>query len=258
MNSKIYPDEKEGFMIDLCAFKEKYTSILKANALDQFASDELADVFYRLTIRMLSVNAQMNLTAITDIDDVILKHYADSFTASKYIPEGSKIIDVGCGAGFPSLPLAIARKDITIVAADSTAKRINYINETAEILGLSNISAITGRAEELSKRLAFREKFDISCARAVARLNVLCELCLPFVKTGGSFIAMKAKDDGELSESDSAISQLGGQLISADRFEIGLTMDGERSPRTIIRIDKISPTPKIYPRNNSQISKKPL
>jgi 16S rRNA (guanine(527)-N(7))-methyltransferase RsmG len=258
MISEINPDEKEDFMIDSSVFSQKYKSILEANMLSEFVNDELIDKFYKLTVRMLSVNEHMNLTAITDPDGIILKHYADSLTVSKFIPADAKIIDVGCGAGFPSLPLAIARPDISVTAVDSTAKRINYIAETSEILGLSNISALTARAEDLSKKSDYRERFDISCARAVARLNVLCELCLPFVKTGGSFIAMKAKDEGEISESEGAVIKLGGRHISTDRFEISYDNNGERFPRMIVRIEKISPTPKIYPRNNSQISKKPL
>ncbi|MCI8387875.1 MAG: 16S rRNA (guanine(527)-N(7))-methyltransferase RsmG [Clostridiales bacterium] len=239
-------------------FTSKFTSILLRNSLDEFASAELAEKFEALTARMLEVNAHMNLTAITDIDGIILKHYADSLTAAKYIQSGAKLIDVGCGAGFPSLPLAIARPDISITALDSTAKRINYISETSEILGISNISAITGRAEEFAKVPEYREHFDISCARAVAKLNVLCELCIPFIKKGGNFLAMKANADGELTESEGAIKKLGGKLISSDRLNLTGNTDDDSNPRTLILIEKISPTPKNYPRNNSQISKKPL
>lgn len=245
-------------MIEIVDFREKYRTILEANSLSEFATVELADKFYRLTVHMLAINEHMNLTAITELDSIILKHYADSLTASEYIPAGATLIDVGCGAGFPSLPLALARPDIKITAIDSTAKRINYISETAEIFGLTNISAFTARAEDLSKKPGFRESFDISCARAVARLNVLCELCLPFVKLGGSFIAMKANTDSELFEAGDAIVKLGGKLISANRFNIGCSESSEPNPRTIIKIQKNSPTPKIYPRNNSQIAKKPL
>jgi 16S rRNA (guanine(527)-N(7))-methyltransferase RsmG len=245
-------------MLDIVSFKEKFHTILAINFLEKFDTNELAEKFFRLTIHLLEVNEHMNLTAITDPDGVILKHYVDSLTASAYIPEGVKFIDVGCGAGFPSLPLAIARPDITITALDSTAKRINFISETAEILKLSNISAISARAEDLAKSPQYRERFDISCARAVARLNVLCELCLPYVKKGGCFLAMKANADDELSEAGNAIYKLGGRIISVNRSIISSGDIGESNPRTIIKIQKISSTPNIYPRNNSQISKKPL
>ncbi|MBQ8510153.1 MAG: 16S rRNA (guanine(527)-N(7))-methyltransferase RsmG [Clostridia bacterium] len=245
-------------MIELSTFCEKFTRILTANKLDEFASGELAEKFWRLTVRMLEVNEYMNLTAITDPDAVICKHYADSLTASAYIKEGASVIDVGCGAGFPSLPLAIARPDLRVTALDSTAKRVNYIRETAEILGLDNITCIAARAEDEAHNPALREKFDISCARAVARLNVLCELCIPYVKVGGQFVAMKANAEDELEEAKRAIPTLGGRLLRADHIELISGNGEEPNPRTIIVIEKISPSPKNYPRNNAQIKKKPL
>lgn len=242
-------------MTDKLIFCEKFKSALTKNGLGDFASDILADKFHALTEHMLEVNEYMNLTAICDLDGVITKHYVDSLTVSKYIPEGASVIDVGCGAGFPSLPLAIARPDIRVTALDSTAKRINYIHETAEMLGLANISCIAARAEELAGSPEHRECYDISCARAVARLNVLCELCLPYVKVGGKFVAMKANAVTELTEASSAISRLGGKLACADSFEL---ISDTAEPRCIITVEKISATPKNYPRNNSQIKKKPL
>ncbi len=243
-------------MIDKSDFFEKLASSLTKNGLPEFVSDDIFDKLYTLTERMLTVNEYMNLTAITDIDGIVLKHYVDSLTVSKYIPSGASVIDVGCGAGFPSLPLAIARPDLTITALDSTAKRINYINECAGILNLSNITAITARAEELAASPDYRENFDISCARAVARLNVLCELCIPYIKMGGSFVAMKANAAEELAEAGKAIEKLGGTLISADKFE--LISDDSGDPRCIVSVKKTAQTPKNYPRNNSQIKKKPL
>lgn len=243
-------------MINKSAFYEKLASALTKNALGEFTSDEIFDKLYTLTEHMLTVNEYMNLTAITDIDGIVLKHYVDSLTVSKYIPESASVIDVGCGAGFPSLPLAIARPDLTITALDSTAKRITYINECAKILGLSNITAISARAEELAISHDYREKYDIACARAVARLNVLCELCMPYVKVGGSFVAMKANVTDELAGAGKAIEKLGGTLISADKFEL---VSGDINDlRCIISVKKVAQTPKNYPRNNSQIKKKPL
>ncbi len=244
-------------MIDKNSFKIKLEASFLANSLSDFAEESFADTLYSLTCRMLDVNSYMNLTAITDIDGIILKHYVDSLTISPYIKHGAKVIDVGCGAGFPSLILAAARPDITVVALDSTAKRINYICETAEYLGIANITCVTARAEELGCDPVHREKYDVSCARAVARLNVLCELCMPFVKSGGNFIAMKANADDELSEASNAITKLGGSLIKADYLNL-ISESGDDYPRCIVNIEKITHTPSLYPRNNSQIKKKPL
>ncbi len=239
-------------------FREKLTLALEKNGLSEFATENITESLRALTERMLSVNEYMNLTAITELDGVILKHYVDSLMAAKYIPEGASVIDVGCGAGFPSLPLAIARPDLKITALDSTAKRINYIKETAEMLNTPNISCIAARAEELGNNTDFRESFDVSCARAVARLNVLCELCLPFVKQGGKFIAMKANFEEELDEAANAVRKLGGKQVSADKFSLTPINGDADEPRAVIVIEKISETPKNYPRNNSQIKKKPL
>jgi len=239
-------------------FINAFCHIFSQNNLAEFAGEALAEKFYFLTERMLEVNAHMNLTAITDMEGIILKHYVDSLTASSYLTKNASVIDVGCGAGFPSLPLAIARPDLQITALDSTAKRINYIKETAEIMGLPNITCIAARAEELACDSSHREQYDISCARAVARMNVLCEFCLPYVKPGGKFIAMKANAAEELEEAVSAIKKLGGKQKRADFFSLISDAETEPNPRCIIEIEKISPTPENYPRNHSQIKKKPL
>ncbi len=245
-------------MINKSEFSRKLASALTKNDLVEFAVEPVTDNLFALTERMLAVNEYMNLTAITEIDEVILKHYVDSLMISKYVPNHASVIDVGCGAGFPSLPLAIARPDLKITALDSTAKRINYINETAEMLRISSITAIAARAEEAANEPSYREKFDIACARAVARLNVLSELCIPFVKVGGSFVAMKANASEELNESGKAFARLGGELMGDDKFELVSDISANTEPRCIICVKKVSQTPKNYPRNNSQIKKKPL
>ena len=189
---------------------------------------------------------------------MILRHYVESLTISDKIPNGASLIDVGCGAGFPSLPLAIFRPDLSIVSLDGTAKRIAYVVETADMLGLSNLRAIAGRAEEYAQRPDFRERFDVATARAVAHLPVLCELCLPFVKKGGVMLAMKAQQaTEELRLSERCIGLCGGG--SAQEFEKQLTENGvDLERRMIISIPKIEKTPKNYPRHFSKISKKPL
>ena len=245
-------------------FKQKCIDIFDKNAKSgrnlelPTLDDTLVEKLFALTERMLEVNLSMNLTAITDVDAVILRHYVDSLTVSKYIPQGASVIDVGCGAGFPSLPLAIFRPDLAITSLDGTAKRIEYVRSTANLLGLDNINAIAGRAEEYAKMADFREKFDIATARAVANLPVLTELCLPFVKIGGSFVAMKAQQASqELALSESAIKLCGGS--SAASANISLTSDGVVfEDRVIISVKKSLATPSKYPRHYSQISKKPL
>ncbi len=219
---------------------------------------EQAQKLYELTEIMLEVNKSMNLTAITEEKAVILKHYADSLTVSSLIPEGTSVADIGCGAGFPTLPLGIFRPDLKITAVDSTTKRIDYVNATAKKLGLDNVTAISARAEDLGNNAEFRESFDIVTARAVANLPVLTELCLPLVKIDGNFIAMKARlAEDELAAARNAIKMCGG--VPEKELPIDLTADGESfEKRILISIKKASPTPKNYPRHYSKISKKPL
>lgn len=239
-------------------FLNEFKRIFLLNDEELLPSDEKIEKLYELTEIMLEVNKHMNLTAVTDRSQIILKHYFDCLTILKYIPENASIVDVGCGAGFPSLPVAICRKDLKITALDSTAKRINYILDTANKLGVDNITAIAARAEDLAKKEEFREKFDVATARAVADLPVLCELCLPFVKLGGSFLSMKgAKGEDELGRSRKAISACGGDEVRL--FEDELTSNGDEfEKRCLIIVKKVEKTPKIYPRNFAQISKKPL
>lgn len=238
---------------------EFITECKKIFALNQLpCTDEQAELLFRLTKRMLEVNKSMNLTAITDEKNVILRHYVDSLTISKQISEGASVIDVGCGAGFPSLPLAIFRPDLHITSLDGTAKRIAYVAQTAELLGLSSVRAIAGRAEDYAHRPEFRERFDVATARAVASLPVLCELCLPFVKANGQMIAMKSQQaEEELTLSTRCIELCGGSAQQA--ITENLTANGtDLECRTLILIKKIEKTPKIYPRHFSKISKKPL
>ena len=205
-----------------------------------------------LSSHMLEVNKYLNLTSIRDEDGVILKHFVDSVAISPYVENGARVADIGCGGGFPTLPLAIIRDDLSILGVDSVTKKA-----TATLLGLSGVNTSNLRAEELGQNPSYREKFDVSCARALGKLSLLCELCLPLVRVGGKFIAMKSlTTEDELCEAQNAISLLGGRL--SEVHEYSLTNGEETLYRTIVIIEKISPTPKAYPRNNSQISKKPL
>ena len=218
-------------------------------------TDEMLARFEKLAFLLVEQNKTMNLTAITDPDGIAIKHFADSISAlsAAAFPQGAKVLDVGTGAGFPSIPLLIARPDLEMTMIDSTAKKLKYVASTVESLGL-NAEVLHTRAEEAGQNKEYREKFDIVCSRAVAALNVLCEYCLPFVKVGGVFLAMKgAKAQEEISDAKSAIKTLGGKIIDEKSFTLS---DG--GERTIVVIKKISQVPPKYPRVSAQIAKKPL
>lgn len=217
------------------------------------------ETLFTLTERMLAVNEHLNLTAITEPEAVILRHYADSLVLADLIPEGASVADIGSGAGFPALPLAIARPDLRVTAIDGTGKRVRYMQETAELLGLNNFTALTLRAEAGAKDPAMRGKFDVATARAVAALPILSELCLPYVKVGGLFLAMKSREaEAELVTASRAIRTLGGGDVSL--VERSLTAQNEPEPltRVIISVRKLNPTPAQYPRDFAQMKKKPL
>ena len=225
-----------------------------AKNLDISISDEMAEQFCKYTELLLEWNEKMNLTAITAPEEIAVKHYLDSLTLLKFvdIPQNARIIDVGTGAGFPSIPLMIARKDIHITMLDGTKKRLNFIDEVVNQLGL-NGETLHARAEEAGKSAKYREKFDFATARAVARLNVLSEYCLPFVRVGGKFVAMKASVNDEVEEAQGAIKLLGGKMSEIKEFCLP---DG--SERRLVVIKKISQTPPKYPRASAQIAKKAL
>ena len=213
--------------------------------------------FYRFTEHLLEVNAHTNLTAIREPVGIVDKHYIDSLLATHLIPEGSRVLDLGCGPGFPSIPLAIMRPDLEIVALDSTAKKIDFVQKSAEILQLSNINAISGRAEDTKLRKALG-KFDIVVSRAVARLNILCELCLPYLKIGGSLIALKgAKYEEELTEAAGAVKVLGGELIKCEQKDL-IIASYQAETRGMIVIQLKKDPPVQYPRAYATILKKPL
>lgn len=239
--------------------RQEYTKYLieafNKNGLHELIDEEKAEKLFDLYNILAETNKVMNLTAITDEKEVILKHFIDSATVCALIDGDLNVVDVGCGAGFPSLPLAILRPDLTVTAIDSTGKRVNFVNETVKKLSLSNVTAICARAEDFAKN--YRESFDVCTSRAVARLNVLAELCVPLVKIGGSFVPMKSeRGEEELSEAQSCISKLGCKL--ALRKQLSLSLDTWAIQREIFVFNKTSRTPIQYPRNYSQITKKPL
>ncbi|MBR2877303.1 MAG: 16S rRNA (guanine(527)-N(7))-methyltransferase RsmG [Clostridia bacterium] len=201
-------------------------------------------------------NEKINLTAITDDEGIAIKHFIDSLMLLKYveIPENSRLIDVGTGAGFPGLVIAAAREDVFVTLLDSTGKKLKVVQDIAEKMGLKNYTVLHMRAEEAGQKNEYREQFDFATARAVAELRVLSEYCLPFVKKDGYFISMKgALADKEIENAANALKVLSGKI--EEKFNFDLCSSGERN---IIKIKKISQTSTKYPRVSAQISKKPL
>lgn len=243
-------------MIDLATFTPLFAEIFEQNRLEHFITEENTAKFYTLASELERVNGEMNLTAIREPREVIAKHFADSLLSADAIPNGARLLDVGCGGGFPTLPLGIARNDLSITGLDSTAKKLGFVQTTADLLEL-RVKTLNARAEAAGQDAAYREKFDCVTARAVARLNILLELCLPLVKLGGRFVALKAAAGREeLAEAKDAIHTLGGKLINSRT--ISLICGNETQERQLFVIEKVRTCDKKHPRNYAQISKKPL
>lgn len=243
--------------MEIRTFSEIFKDIFQKNNLESYINDDIISQFAKLTDIIIEVNAVMNITAITDIEKMIPLHYTDCVKIADRIPKNSHVIDIGCGGGFPILPLAIVRPDITLLGVDSTEKKVRHVQQAAQRLNLSNVTTISGRAENLCKDKAYRENFDVCISRAVARLNVLDELCLPFIRAGGKFIAMKgAAGQEELQEAENGIHKLGGNVTVFDEYDLYLTDTNEK--RTIVEVQKILQTPSTYPRVFGTIKKKPL
>lgn len=217
-------------------------------------SEKEMQKFYKYMELLLEWNEKINLTAITEPSQIIEKHFIDSLTILKYLENSRNIIDIGTGAGFPGIPLAIASK-CQFTLLDSLNKRVNFLNEIKENLELNNVVAEHGRAEDFGKRKEYREKFDIAVSRAVAPMNILLEYLLPFVKVGGKCICMKGpKVEEELKGIENVLKILGGQIEKIDEINIA---EGEMS-RKIIIIKKIHQTPAKYPRKAGTPQKEPL
>ena len=221
--------------------------------------EKMYAAFSRYAELLCEWNEKMNLTAITDPEGIALKHFFDSVYPFKLVSpaEGGTFIDVGTGAGFPAIPLKIYRGDIHITLLDGLNKRVNFLKAVSDEIGLG-AECIHGRAEEAGRFIRegnpLRESFDIASARAVAELRELCEYCLPFVKVGGRFYALKGKNGlNELDDAEGAVKTLGGKIEAAKEYRLP---NGDE--RVLIVIGKVKPTPDKYPRNAGQMKKKPL
>lgn len=226
--------------------------ILGKNGIDESTCND----FYKYYELLTMWNEKINLTAITEENEVAIKHFLDSLNAAKgIIEDGMKVIDVGTGAGFPGLPIKIAQKGISLTLVDSLNKRINFLNEVVSALRLDGVETVHSRAEELGVNKKYREAYDVCVSRAVANLATLCELCMPFVKVGGLFVSLKGpKAEEELASAKRAIELMGGEFVSMQPYDLSDT----DLNHNIVIIKKISHTPTKYPRKAPKPSKEPL
>ena len=212
------------------------------------------DRYYELLIEW---NRVMNLTGITEYDEVNLKHFTDSLTIVriKDMENVSTLIDVGTGAGFPGIPIKIAFPYIKVTLLDSLNKRIKFLDQVVEELDLEDVVTLHGRAEDYAKKEEYREQFDLCASRAVANLSTLSEYCLPFIKKGGCFVSYKSADsDEEIQQSEKALDILGGKIEKVDKF----VLPGSDMGRALVMIEKVKNTPRKYPRKAGVPSKEPL
>ena len=208
---------------------------------------------------LIEVNEHVNLTRITEENEVYLKHFYDSITPlfvfGDVFKDGATLCDVGAGAGFPSIPLKILKPSLKVTIVDSLAKRLTFLKDLIAKLGLDNVELVHGRAEDVGQNKLYREKFDIVTARAVAKMSVLSEYCLPLVKKDGYFVALKGpKAEDELDEGKKALAVLGGKLIKDEE----LTLPGTTEERTLVLVKKVKETPKKYPRQAGTPRRKPI
>lgn len=230
----------------------KFHIELSAKQLNQFQT------YYDM---LVETNKVMNLTAITELDEVITKHFLDSLALEEVYPDICnpdnylRVLDLGTGAGFPGIPLKIVFPHLQVTLMDSLNKRVKFLQSVIDKLELCDIDAVHGRAEEAARNAVYRESFDLCVSRAVANLSTLSEYCLPFVKTGGKFISYKSADiEDEIDGAKKAINILGGKLATVKKF----TLPESDIERSFVQIDKVKSTPKAYPRKAGTASKEPI
>ena len=227
------------------------------NNISHLITQEISQKLYVLTQLLTRENEKYNLTAIKDVRNIIYKHYADSLLISRHIGANSTLVDIGSGAGFPALPLAIAHPDLNITAIDSTAKKVAFINSCSAELKLNNITALSTRAEDLAHNPKYRARFNYATARAVSALPIICELAIPFLIKNGIFLAMKGNlSDEEHKNTLQTIRQLNCEEVNTESYSLNISTESEY--RSIVIIKKIEKTPDNFPRNYAQITKKPL
>lgn len=225
----------------------------KAEQINIVLEEKQIENFYKYMNLLLEWNEKMNLTAITEPNEVILKHFIDSLTIANLIEKDQKVIDVGTGAGFPGIPLSIVKEE-NITLLDSLNKRIIFLEEVINKLELKNIKAVHARVEEFAKNKKERESYDIATSRAVASLNVLLEYLLPLVKVGGICICMKGSNTEEIEEAKNALKILGGEIEKIEK----ITLPETDITRNIIIVKKVKQTPLKYPRKPGIPSKEPI
>ena len=231
-------------------FRKEFT---KYNKLFEISENEI-EKFYQYMKLLLEWNEKINLTAITDEEEIIKKHFIDSLTISKLIKEDTSVVDVGTGAGFPGMPLAITKK-VNVTLVDSLNKRINFLNIVKDSIKLENVNTVHSRAEEVGQNEKYREKFDYAVSRAVAPINVLLEYMLPLVKVGGYCLCMKGpKVIDEMQGIENVAEKLGGKYIKLEELEIPV----EESRKNVIIVKKVEKTNKKYPRKPGTPAKQPL
>lgn len=234
-------------------FKNKMIELSRIINIE-ITDEQLLSYFTYMNL-LLEWNEKVNLTAITEINEVILKHFIDSMTVLKFLEESEDIIDVGTGAGFPGIPIAIMNPNKRITLLDSLNKRINFLNEVCNKLKIDNVKTIHGRAEDFGQNKDYREKYDIAISRAVANMTTLSEYLIPFIKLGGRCICMKGNEiEEELEQAKYAIKLLGGKIERVEKFNLP-NSDIERN---IVIIKKIQETPSKYPRKAGMPSKAPM
>ena len=224
---------------------EQYIALLEVEYKEKFDA-------YRALI--IEYNARYNLTTILEEQDMFYKHFLDSVVGEKYFPKNAKVIEIGSGAGFPSMPLKLIRDDLSFPLVESVGKKCEFLHAVVDKLGLSNVNIYSKRAEDLARDGIHREKYDIATARAVARMNTLSEYCLPFVRVGGAFVAYKSGDTTEIDEAKSAYTALGGKLKEVYEY----ALPEEYGDRVLAVVEKVKPTPTRYPRGQGKERKNPL
>ena len=224
---------------------EKYLGLIKEEYFEKF------ELFKNLLIES---NKICNITSILDEKGILYKHFLDSIAGESLFLKGAEVVEIGSGGGFPSIPLKIIREDLKLTLIESTSKKCTYLNGVVDKLKLDCVQVLNLRAEEGAHKDFLREKFDIACARAVAKLNTLCEYCLPYVKLGGKFVAYKGNCNEELDEAKNAIKILGGEIENILNYEL----PEDNGKRCLVVIKKIKPTPSLYPRGHGMERKKPL